>query len=487
MTERVESADAPPSGRRLAFGAGALGVISIIKLGLQAASLPLMARLLGPSEVGLYALAIPVVAFVTMLADGGLGISLTREPESSRVWSTAFWVLLFTGIALGLLLTAIGFAEGYLIHQPRVPGLMAALSVTVVLMTITVPSLARLDRQGRIAVGGVADLAANLFGICVGITLAFRGAGAWSLVAQYVSLFVVRAAIINSVAFVKPALEFQPHLLLTHLTAGGLVVGTRMADYFGRMMENLVVGQTLGTATLGRYSFSSQITRYVTEMVANPLWMTLYIRALRAELGEMAALQLQFSRILGFLLFPITAFVVVAAPMAVPVFLGSKWLMAIPLLQIMIPSYAMGLVSGLSGAVLLAQGRFDIQFYAQLGATAGRVMAVALGPWVGVTGVACGIAIVTAIYALFMLIIPAGITGCRPLPVLRNLAGPFVASLLTGAICWLFLRHEAPSLARIVLAALLGALTYFAAILLVDRARLTQDFTLLRQILLKKP
>src|SRR6202020_518419 len=116
MTERVESMDAPPSGRRLAFGVGALGMVSILKMGLQAVTLPIMARLLGPSEVGVYALAFPVVAFVTMLADGGLGISLTREPESSRVWSTAFWVLLFTGITLALLLVGVGFAEGALIH-----------------------------------------------------------------------------------------------------------------------------------------------------------------------------------------------------------------------------------------------------------------------------------------------------------------------------------------------------------------------------------
>jgi O-antigen/teichoic acid export membrane protein len=486
MTERVESVDAPPSGRRLAFGAGALGMVSILKLGLQAASLPVMARLLGPSEVGVYALALPVVAFVTMLADGGLGISLAREPESSRVWSTAFWVLLFTGIALSLLLTAIGFAEGYLVHQPRVPAIMAALSVTVVFMTVTVPSMARLDRQGRIAVGGFADLAANLFGICIGVTLAFRGAGAWSLVAQYVSLFVVRATIVNSIAFVKPKFEFHPRLLLTHLSTGGLLVGTRMADYFGRMVENLVVGQTLGTATLGQYSFSNQITRYVTEMVTNPLWMTLYIRALRTEHGEMAALQLQFSRVLGFLLFPITAFVAVSAPMAVPLFLGSKWLTAIPLLQIMLPSYAMGLVAGLSGATLLARGRFGLQFYAQLGVTAGRVLAVCLGPWVGITGAAYGIASVTTLYALFMLIVPATVTGCHPLPVLRNLAGPFVASLATAAICWLSLHHASPSLERMVLAAMLGGLTYLAVNLLVDRARLTQDFTLLQQVLFKK-
>ena len=461
MTERVESADAPPSGRRLAFGAGALGMISIIKLGLQAASLPLMARLLGPSEIGLYALAIPVVAFVTMLADGGLGISLTREPESSRVWSTAFWVLLFTGIALGLLLTAIGFAEGYLIHQPRVPGLMAALSVTVVFMTITVPSLARLDRQGRIAVGGFADLAANLFGICVGMTLAFRGAGAWSLVAQYVSLFVVRAAIINSVAFVKPKLEFHPHLLLTHLTAGGLVVGTRMADYFGRMVENLVVGQTLGTATLGRYSFSNQITRYVTEMVTNPLWMTLYIRALRAERARWRRCNCSSAGSWGFSCFP-------SRPSwwwrrrggaGLP---GIEMAHGHPADADHAAVLCHELVSGLSGAVLLAKEGLTCNFtpslgrrradYGGLSRAMGRHHRHCLRDRHRDRDLCADHADSPGRHHR----LPPAAGAAEPCWSLRR-------QPRAGGICWLFLRHEAPSLARIGLAAVLGALTYFAA------------------------
>ena len=47
--------------------------------------------------------------FAVTLADGGLGVSLAREPESSTVvWSTAFWVLLLTGFCLALGVSAWG-------------------------------------------------------------------------------------------------------------------------------------------------------------------------------------------------------------------------------------------------------------------------------------------------------------------------------------------------------------------------------------------
>jgi uncharacterized membrane protein (DUF106 family) len=93
---------------------------------------------------------------------------------------------------------------------------------------------------------------------------------------------------------------------------------------------------------------------------------------------------------------------------------------------------------------------------------------------------------VTTIYAIVMLIVPASITGCRPLPLLRNLVGPFIASLAMGCVCWLFLHESPPSLVRIVLTVILGAVTYLAVNLLVDRARLAQDFKLLQLILFKK-
>jgi ethanolamine transporter EutH len=81
-------------GRKLAFGAIASGAVNLIKVGLQLLLLPIMARLLGPEEFGIYALVLPTISFVTLLADGGLGATLAREPESSSlVWSSAFCFL----------------------------------------------------------------------------------------------------------------------------------------------------------------------------------------------------------------------------------------------------------------------------------------------------------------------------------------------------------------------------------------------------------
>ena len=136
------------SARKLAMGAVASGTVSVVKIGLQLLLLPVMARLLGPDEFGIYALALPTISFVTLLADGGMGATLAREPEtSSLVWSSAFWFLLFTGLVLAMAASAFGLGLSYVVHQPRIAPMIAMLSLSLVLLVLSVPAGARLTRR----------------------------------------------------------------------------------------------------------------------------------------------------------------------------------------------------------------------------------------------------------------------------------------------------------------------------------------------------
>ena len=184
----------------------------------------------------------PVVGFVTMLADGGLGMSLAREPELPALPVDRLSGPCCSPASCSVVCYGLWFVEGRVLHQPRVPALMAALSVTVVLMTVSVPSLARLDRQGRIEVGAFADLAGNLLGVGIGVALAFHGAGGWSLVA--ISPAVRRAQCHYQQRGVCSRRRFDSdlRLLLPEIPTGSLVMGTRLADYSARTTESCLAG-----------------------------------------------------------------------------------------------------------------------------------------------------------------------------------------------------------------------------------------------------
>ena len=142
------------------------------------------------------------------MADGGLSASLARESETSTlVWSTASRLLVGVEIALAVIVSGWGLVLSMLAHEPEVSTLMSFLSLSFVPIAASVLPSARLTRQGRLLVFAGADMSSAIVGALVAVTLAVSGWGAKSLAAQYVTGFLIRAVILNAVAFVEPTLR----------------------------------------------------------------------------------------------------------------------------------------------------------------------------------------------------------------------------------------------------------------------------------------
>src|ERR1700691_308957 len=153
------------SNRRLAFSTLATGGGNFLKICIQLVMLPLMARLLGPDEYGLYSLAMPIIMFMMMLADGGLGASLAREPESNdAVWSSAFWALLISGFVMAAIVIVSSFFLAAAAHHPRLPFIIMALSPCVILFVLSVPAGTRLVRRARLQVISFCGVVGDVLG-----------------------------------------------------------------------------------------------------------------------------------------------------------------------------------------------------------------------------------------------------------------------------------------------------------------------------------
>jgi PST family polysaccharide transporter len=332
----------------------------------------------------------------------------------------------------------------------------------------------------------VTELAANVGGAGLGLALAFHGAGVWSLAAQTVTIFGVRAVLVNCAAFERPKFEFDLGMLRSHLTTGGFVVGARSCDLVGRMFENIIFGAGLGTASLGIYTFANQVPRFVCESAGNICWDILYVQGLRIHPDQTTQLHLQLCRILSIALFPMAFLMSASSQELISIFLGPKWTAAGPLLSILLPIYVLSSIAMQSGAILLKLGRFDIQFFCFAGLSAGRVLAVCAGPWVGVLGVVICIALVNLVYIVAMLIIPSRVTGCAPAAVIRMIAAPLCASVTAGVVCSLILHRSNGHLLSIAIAWLAGLICYFLALFVLDRNGLTGDMSRMRRLILNR-
>ncbi|MDR3494226.1 MAG: oligosaccharide flippase family protein [Ancalomicrobiaceae bacterium] len=483
---RTANADARPSGhehRRLAVNAVAGGLANVLKIGVQLIMLPLMAHLLGPAEFGLYALALPTVSFFMILADGGLTASLAREPrESTLVWSTAFWLVLPVGLALAAIVSTWGLALAQLAREPRVSGLMALLSISLVMIAASALPSANLIRQGRLVVFAAADLSSTVIGASVAVALAASGLGADSLAAQYVTYYTFRAVFLNGAGFVRPALQFKLSALADHFSTGSALLGVKLADFSGRLIENLLYGRAFGAAGLGLYTFANQAPRFISEAASGPVWAALYAHALREDERRVTATHANLVRLLASLVFPVAALLSATAPEILGVILGPKWDAASTLLRILIPFYALQVVASQSGAVLLARGRGWLLFWLSLVLTCGRVGAVAIGPWIGQVGVACGIGAVLTVFAMLMFRAPRRSNAPR---LERGIVAPAVAGLAAGVVCYELARQHG-GLGWIAVCWATGALAYIGVLVLLQGKTVLNDLQAIRRLAFRR-
>jgi O-antigen/teichoic acid export membrane protein len=424
------------------------------------------------------------VSLVTLLADGGMGATLSREQETnSLLWSSAFWALALMGVTLALGSTGIGILIGYLANQPRLPGIIALLSLSLVFLTLSVVPSSRLVRRKHLGIIAFADLASNIIGAIVAFAMAWYGAGAWSLAAQYVAVFVVRSIIVNLAAFHFPAAKFSLSTLRPHLLSGGILVVSRIFEYAGRATENLLIDKIFGTALLGSYNFSNQVSKFVTDAASNVAWGTIYVQALTEDKGKVIILHRQLCRLLGVVLFPTTLLVAAAAPELLSWTLGPKWPDLAFLFRVFLPLYALSAICSQTAPLLLAYNRFDIQLWCMIGLSLGRALAVGLGYWIGVEGAVCGVAVVTLAFCIAMIVSPAQVTGCRPFPLLTSLLRPAISSVVAAA-AFLTLKTIVPQNIEETFLCLFGGIAvYLLCMLLIDRKGLTDDWNSSRQIL----
>jgi chromate transport protein ChrA len=110
-------------------------------------------------------------------------------------------------------------------------------------------------------------------------------------------------------------------------------------------------------------------------------------------------------------------------------------------------------------------------------------LAVGLGYWVGLEGAVYAVAAVTLSFCIAMMVVPAQVTGCRPLPVLAGLVRPAISSLVATAAFLMFNAALPNNVVGTILCLIAGFVIYLLCMVLIDRKGLTEDWNSARRIL----
>jgi O-antigen/teichoic acid export membrane protein len=219
--------------KTIVLGTAAMSSVNILRILAQVLVIPILSRLLSPSEYGLVGIAMPFALFAMMLADAGIGMSLIRTPASEREeWSTCFWVSVLFGVFLTVILAGLGKAIAIVFAEPALPQMVTALAFTVVLQAVFLIPRAAQQQQHQFGVIAATEITAIALGMMAAVTIAVSGGGAWALVGQQVVFFGVRVVLTVWLSPFRPLMTMKGHLLKGHVAFSRDVLANKVLVFF---------------------------------------------------------------------------------------------------------------------------------------------------------------------------------------------------------------------------------------------------------------
>ena len=346
--------------RKFALDATALTVARIFQVAANALSLPILARLLQPSDFGLMAAANSILFLASVLADAGLASSLVRTSfNERRVWSSVFWLTTGWSAGLALLLVVFAVPLGWVLKDPNVAPLIAGMAIFPFGLGLLAAPTADLQQRKMFGWISASDIVGAIAGIAAAVWLAAVGAGPWALVAQSLTALAVKAVVICGKTRFRPILAFDRHLITEHLHFARDTGAFALALFFSTQMSNIMIARSAGPGPLGVFSMATRITSLLS--LPASAFGALYPRfvTLRQDKQAMRQLVLMVTTLLAIIIVPPTAMLCAASESVFTVLFSDRWNGVAEVFCLLAPVGALQAIGGIHVSVLMAVGRTD--------------------------------------------------------------------------------------------------------------------------------
>jgi len=326
--------------------------------GIGLASTIILARVLMPTDFGVVAMAMGVVALLELFAQFGVGEALIQRRDVDRAhYDTAWTFNVLLGCAIGTALLALAWPASIFYQHPSL--------VSVLVVLAAAPVIQGLENIGLIAFRRDLNFKADflittckrliLFAITVSLALLLRSY--WALVIGIVAGRALGVVLSYFVQSYRPRFSLAARSELFGFSKW--VLGTNMLAFALQRCSDVVVGRLLGARALGLYNVGAEIATLPTSELIAPINRAVFPGFAKIA-GDRPALRREYFTFIGFIaLIGIPAAVGLAsvAPIVVALVLGPNWLEAIPIVSIIALAGAVQLLQTTNYAVYLAVGR----------------------------------------------------------------------------------------------------------------------------------
>lgn len=349
----------------------------------------LIARILSPSDYGVFSMALLYLGLLSLVTEFGLGTAVITLRDLSQKQIAQLNSLSVLLGCVALLLTAVAAVPlGHFFRSPELPTVLMVMAVGFVISSFQSIPNALLQRDLRFRTISTIELAKSISMSVVMLVLAFMGARYWTLVAGSLvgAFFATFLTLVNR----RVGLAWPDGDLSHAMKYSWQVLMARVGWYSYGNSDFLVAGRVLGAVPLGYYTLAWDLATLPidkTTTMVGTVTPGIYSAA-QEDVGALRRYLLKPTEVLSIILFPVMIGLALVAKDAVLVLLGAKWENAILPLQFLSLYACIRFIMPLFGQILLVTGDSRFVMWTNVLCAIGFPLAFLVGSRWGAVGIA---------------------------------------------------------------------------------------------------
>ena len=340
-----------------------------------------LARLLEPSEFGMIAMIMVIIGMAQIFTDIGLGGALIQRRRVLPIhYSSVFYFNIFIASILSLITYIFASKIGEFYNNIELVPLAEVMSLSFIIAAFSSVQNVKLRKELNYALLTKMNLIASLISGILGVSLAFYGAGVWSLVVQNLSQRVIYNILIWNRAKWKPSLEFSFKALMQLWGYGFRMFLSGLLENIFIRLDYLIIGKLFEATALGFFQRAKSLNLFVIRYSSSSLMSVLFpiLSKIQNDLPRFQNIIVKSLGIISFASFLLLGGLYLVSEEFIVLLFGEKWLPSVYYFKILVLSGYAYPISALLVNVLSSRGNskafLRLEIYKKLISTVGFII-----------------------------------------------------------------------------------------------------------------
>jgi lipopolysaccharide exporter len=406
--DRAVTTSSQPLGARIVRGSAWTAARQGVQQACSLIQLVCLARLLPPSEIGLFSMATLVLTITRALTETGFEQALIQRAElNDETLDVGFSVVLLRASLVAAVMAGGASLFASFFAEPRLAQLLRVLALGMLCEGLVNNRVAMFQRSLDFqryfyfhATGQLVGLAATLIG-------AWLLRDVWAVVYGQIAGALGRVGASYLLGARRPRLRFDWAIARELLRYGRWVGVSSVMLFLLVNGDNLFIGKVIGASGLAYYAWAYQLANlpalFITQILSSVMFPAL--ASVRGDPAQLGQLFLRSMRLTWLLSLPGSLLIAVLCEAFTRALLGDRWLPIVPITYALCCFGLMRALGASAGALFLAVGRPDLRAKLQIAQLS--VFAASIYPLYaryGVLGVAWSVTLygLLSVYAAYL-------------------------------------------------------------------------------------